>query len=843
MESVSSPSVLGCKHLSICLVDCMKTPGVLRPEPEAPSSDLPVLTLRELSISLVDCMKTPVLNSDDNHSSLELKLKEEDEQLGREYEGSKLELHPVWQDSGVGPEIHLYKEEEENKNNISVETKPEEVARSDGTTLVFQENGGGTEGMTWLIQCSELSESVETAALGPSSEEEMDATLQQSQEEDALSDRMETAQQDTEAEEAEDAETPESGAPSCVSSTNENQTENQQEAASEPRHHRCEHCGKSFARKSNVLRHQRHNCSRTKSTEDSDQLEQETFSCSRIKAKDSMDVDVIMLFYGLYYGVMGRDFAEICSDCMASTIGAQIDPRGGRPVEHGTRSEKCATEKEWPFCTDVEWGPKCPSGCRIQGLMEKYDHNMLKKIEKIRSLLDQNKAKHRSADTVSKQTYDYLKEKLTTDAGSDNNYFDLAQTLRQRITDMKIKIDRQVTVLAALRDRVKDQVIEMQRLEVDIDIKLRSCKGSCAGYSEYQVDKESYVTLSKQVQQLDSQAPQNVETVGTLHVMKSRPLRDMVVDSVFKSRDAEGAAGQQTADMFPDVRTVHLVLEEEGSSSSPATVSKVPVCIRFKQQNEDGRPSPSATQMYRKQQCQAKLGTPLCLDDDWFSKCPSGCRLQGLISQMENKVERKLREVCKTAQMYEDSTENSMTTMTHIYNFNRRVIVNRYMSKLKFVEQAEELARNFTSLQKRSTSVSQQLKKLISKLQKQIEELYRTEVDIDMKLRACRGSCQSVLPFGIDHPDYHILRTHMEDMDKTLNRRPKGPLPPTGIPHIKLQPIDIVPEPAEGYKTIPTVQKKLLTQFEDIEQNQIILEELLEGSEDVNDHNQVERFN
>lgn len=36
-----------------------------------------------------------------------------------------------------------------------------------------------------------------------------------------------------------------------------------------------------------------------------------------------MDVGVIMLFYGLYYGVMGRDFAEICSDCMASTIGVK----------------------------------------------------------------------------------------------------------------------------------------------------------------------------------------------------------------------------------------------------------------------------------------------------------------------------------------------------------------------------------------------------------------------------------------------------------------------------------------------------------------------------------------
>lgn len=43
----------------------------------------------------------------------------------------------------------------------------------------------------------------------------------------------------------------------------------------------------------------------------------------RIKAEDSMDIGVIMLFYGLYYGVMGRDFAEICSDYMASTIGVK----------------------------------------------------------------------------------------------------------------------------------------------------------------------------------------------------------------------------------------------------------------------------------------------------------------------------------------------------------------------------------------------------------------------------------------------------------------------------------------------------------------------------------------
>lgn len=132
---------------------------------------------------------------------------------------------------------------------------------------------------------------------------------------------------------------------------------------------------------------------------------------------------------------------------MQSVQGVALDPRGARPVEHGTRSEKCASEREWPFCTTDEWvrlgrqelpsacrsvkfpvtnclcapllhqGPKCPSGCRIQGLMNKYDHDLLKKIEKIRGILAQNEQKHRSTDHLTKQTYDYVKDRLRVDSG------------------------------------------------------------------------------------------------------------------------------------------------------------------------------------------------------------------------------------------------------------------------------------------------------------------------------------------------------------------------------------------------------------------------------------------
>lgn len=126
--------------------------------------------------------------------------------------------------------------------------------------------------------------------------------------------------------------------------------------------------------------------------------------------------------------------------------------------------------------------------------------------------------------------------------------------------------------------------------QVDIDIKLRSCKGSCARHSQHQVDLESFVALDKQVssradrpapaappplrptqphlprpldsqvQQLESQRAQSVETAGSLFVMKSKPLREALVDTRFKSGDTPATAGQQTEDLFPEVSSFRLCL-------------------------------------------------------------------------------------------------------------------------------------------------------------------------------------------------------------------------------------------------------------------------------------------
>lgn len=49
--------------------------------------------------------------------------------------------------------------------------------------------------------------------------------------------------------------------------------------------------------------------------------------------------------------------------------------------------------------------------------MNKDDVNLLKKIEKIRGLLDQINDKTKSAERASKQTYDYVRERLILDSG------------------------------------------------------------------------------------------------------------------------------------------------------------------------------------------------------------------------------------------------------------------------------------------------------------------------------------------------------------------------------------------------------------------------------------------
>ncbi|XP_068426961.1 fibrinogen alpha chain [Clinocottus analis] len=242
---------------------------------------------------------------------------------------------------------------------------------------------------------------------------------------------------------------------------------------------------------------------------------------------------------------------------------------------------------------------------------------------------------------------------------------------------------------------------------------------------------------------------------------------------------------------------------------------RIRFCSRPTQWIQDGRQPAGHDPAPGGRRCGATASVPLCSDDDWVSKCPSGCRLQGLISQAEREVERKLRKVCTRAKLYQDAAAKSTSAMTQIYSHNRRVLANRHQSELKFLERAEGLTRNLTALRRRTSRLSLRLEELSASVQKQMEDVYRTEVDVDMKLRACSGSCRSALPFSVDHLGYRALMDEVEQVE--LSQRRKAAPPPSDVPGVRLQPVD---------RSRPAVQREMLNRFEDVEQNRVVLEVL-----------------
>ena len=43
-----------------------------------------------------------------------------------------------------------------------------------------------------------------------------------------------------------------------------------------------------------------------------------------IKPETWLDIAILLLFYGVYFGVITKDIADMCTDRMASTIGKRI---------------------------------------------------------------------------------------------------------------------------------------------------------------------------------------------------------------------------------------------------------------------------------------------------------------------------------------------------------------------------------------------------------------------------------------------------------------------------------------------------------------------------------------
>ncbi|XP_077156166.1 fibrinogen alpha chain [Paroedura picta] len=244
--------------------------------------------------------------------------------------------------------------------------------------------------------------------------------------------------------------------------------------------------------------------------------------------------------------------------------------RGPRIVEHQTQSD-CKQDKNWPLCADENWGSKCPSGCRMQGLIDETDRDFSDRITKLRKMLSDNQNSYKKAVIVKQETIDILSQNLINEHDRDNSYEQLSDDLRRRLITLKQRVVTQLTRIRALQNSIQNQVTEINRLEVDIDIKVRACHGSCARSIVYHVNPESYDNIRKQLVQLSAIGLQPEFQSNPLRVLKMRPLKDSTVPEHYKTLPLS----EEDTKTLNKLNLYEAVLEGPGSASGgPSVVTK-----------------------------------------------------------------------------------------------------------------------------------------------------------------------------------------------------------------------------------------------------------------------------
>lgn len=102
---------------------------------------------------------------------------------------------------------------------------------------------------------------------------------------------------------------------------------------------------------------------------------------------------------------------------------------------------------------------------------------------------------------------------------------------------------------------------------MDIDIKIRACKGSCARSFDYQVDKEGYDNIQKQLTQASSIDMHPDFQATTLSTLKMRPLKDSNVPEHFKLKPPPE---MQALNAFNNIKQMQVVLERPETDSRPS---------------------------------------------------------------------------------------------------------------------------------------------------------------------------------------------------------------------------------------------------------------------------------
>ncbi|KAK1175053.1 hypothetical protein AOXY_G2684, partial [Acipenser oxyrinchus oxyrinchus] len=216
------------------------------------------------------------------------------------------------------------------------------------------------------------------------------------------------------------------------------------------------------------------------------------------------------------------------------------------------------------------------------------------------------------------------------------------------------------------------------------------------------------------------------------------------------------------------------------------------------------------------------------------STCPSGCRMQGLINTADRTFFNRVNKICQFLQENENNTEHANNATSEAYAVIRKNVIQNYgkccthlvcflfilVTGIKYVEKAEELYKNITVLKQQTAALAKKIRTLRSIIQQQVNEIHKTEVDIDIKIRACKGSCAKLFVYRIDRESYLTLDKHLSQFDSITKEKGK----PAELRVVKMRPINEATLLSKVYTSLPRKGNMVLNHLEDIEPYQLALE-------------------
>ena len=72
----------------------------------------------------------------------------------------------------------------------------------------------------------------------------------------------------------------------------------------------------------------------------------EFFGLSALTGIPMVSLGSLLLFYGLYFGVLGRDLAEICAEKMANALGVNHTQNYFAPISHFSLYKNSSTQRK-----------------------------------------------------------------------------------------------------------------------------------------------------------------------------------------------------------------------------------------------------------------------------------------------------------------------------------------------------------------------------------------------------------------------------------------------------------------------------------------------------------------